>query len=126
MFTKMDQQPLVTITYSPLLEDLRAYIENVVRTRPEFPKPDATVSLEMKSSPDWCHIVLDEHDNRPYAEPRTIGYIALNNLSNKTLGNVQRGELFKTNANGPAKTARGSIYDKSTWPRCVSQWGSIR
>ena len=111
---------------SPLLEEFRAYLENVARNRSFCRRPRTTVHMQLTQSQNWCYIFIHTNDGCYCDNNKIRGCIALKDLSNETLGDVQCGELFEADYNnGPIKSAGGSIYDKTSWSQCTSVWGSI-
>jgi len=51
-------------------------------------------------------------------------FIAEYDLTNKALGEVKSGDIFKPASwSTPAKHKRGELYAPSTWDKCFGEWG---
>ena len=78
-------------------------------------------------SKKWVRIVVIEHPfNKPEEMRSVYGFISREDgETNKTLGKVKAGDIHKAASfKAPAKHARGSIFDESTW-NCADAYGIV-
>lgn len=82
------------------------------------------VTIEVKKTQKWYKIVKIKTSNGKIISNSVYCFICATGFSNKTLGVCRGGDIHKpASYNMPAKHARGSIFDESTWKECFGPYG---
>ena len=97
----------------PTIKDVLKFIQD------KFTEKDRSYSVE--ELVNYYRIKMNH-----YGQTSVYAFVSLKDFSNKNLGEVKKGDIFKPAGwSQPAKHARGSMLDKTTWDKCFTQYGVV-